>query len=129
MNIADLGIVAVPVITVIVFLIAELVKAIGLDNRWVPVICGFAGGILGMAAMFLMPEYPAKDYLTACAVGIVSGLAATGAHQVYVQLVRKGDDNTTTNAEPAEPEKTEIAEPVTDKPGYKEQVEEYFGKH
>ena len=92
MNIAEMGIVAVPVITVIVFLVAELIKAVGLDTRWVPVICGFAGGILGMLAMSLMPEYPAKDYLTACAVGIVSGLAATGAHQVYVQLVRKGDD-------------------------------------
>lgn len=93
MNIADLGIVAVPVITVIVFLVAEAVKAFGLDTRWVPVICGFAGAALGVAAMFLMPEYPAKDYLTAAAVGIVSGLAATGAHQIYVQLVRKGDDS------------------------------------
>ena len=93
MDIADLGIVAVPVITVIVFLVAEAVKAVGLDDRWIPVICGFVGGILGVTAMFLMPEYPAKDYLTAAAVGIVSGLAATGAHQVYVQLVRKGDDN------------------------------------
>lgn len=125
MNIADMGIVAVPVITVIVFLVAELVKAIGLDNRWIPVICGFCGGILGMVAMFLMPEYPAKDYLTACAVGIVSGLAATGAHQVYVQLVRKGDDNTTTSAEPAEPEKTEIAEPAMTNP----ETDEYQGKH
>ena len=128
MNIADLGIVAVPVITVVVFLIAELIKAIGLDNRWVPVICGFSGGILGMAAMFLMPDYPAADYITAAAVGIVSGLAATGAHQVYVQLVRKGD-NTTSSAEPAEPEKTGIAEPVTETPVPAEPVDEYQGKH
>ena len=113
MNIADMGIVAVPVITVIVFLVAELIKAIGLDTRWVPVICGFAGGILGMLAMSLMPEYPAKDYLTACAVGIVSGLAATGAHQVYVQLVRKGDK-----------EEPEEEVPVEEAP-----VEEYDGKH
>lgn len=119
MNIADMGIVAVPVITVIVFLIAELVKAIGLDNRWVPVICGFAGGILGMAAMFLMPEYPAKDYLTACAVGIVSGLAATGAHQVYVQLVRKGE----TPAGEETPQ--EATQEVTAEPA----DEEYPGKH
>lgn len=119
MNIADMGIVAVPVITVIVFLIAELVKAIGLDNRWIPVICGFCGGILGMVAMSLMPEYPAKDYLTACAVGIVSGLAATGAHQVYVQLVRKGETPV------AEEMPQEDVQQVTAEPAEKE----YPGKH
>jgi hypothetical protein len=36
--------------------------------------------------MMTMPGYPAKDYLTAIAVGIVSGLAATGINQVYKQL-------------------------------------------
>jgi len=112
MNIADLGIVAVPVITVIVFLVAEAVKAFGLDTRWVPVICGFAGAALGVAAMFLMSEFPAKDYLTAAAVGIVSGLAATGAHQVYVQLVRKGD--------PPEDEEEDVPTVLGD---------EYNGKH
>ena len=86
MSISDWGIQAIPVITVIVFLIAEAVKATPLDNKWLPVICGAVGGILGVVGMFLMPEFPAKDYLTAVAVGIVSGLAATGAHQIYKQL-------------------------------------------
>ena len=86
MNITDWGIATVPVITVIVFLIAEAVKTTPLDNKWLPVICGFCGGLLGIVAMFIMPEFPAKDYLTAAAVGIVSGLAATGVHQIYKQL-------------------------------------------
>ena len=86
MSISDWGIQAIPVITIIVFLIAEAVKATPLDNKWLPVICGAVGGILGVVGMFLMPEFPAKDYLTAVAVGIVSGLAATGAHQIYKQL-------------------------------------------
>jgi len=86
MSVSEWGIQAIPVITVIVFLIAEAVKATPLDNKWLPVICGAVGGILGVVAMFLMPEFPAKDYLTAVAVGIVSGLAATGAHQIYKQL-------------------------------------------
>ena len=88
MTITDWGIQAIPVITVIVFLIAEAVKATPLDNKWLPVICGAVGGILGVVAMFLMPEFPAKDYLTAAAVGIVSGLAATGVHQIYKQLTK-----------------------------------------
>lgn len=84
-----LGIVAIPVITVICFLIAEAVKATALDNKWLPIICGVCGGALGVVALKVMPEFPAVDVLTAIAIGIVSGLAATGAHQVYKQLSEK----------------------------------------
>lgn len=88
MNIGDLGIGAIPVITVIVFLAVEAVKATPLDNKWLPVIAGAFGGILGVVAMLVMQEFPASDPLTAIAIGIVSGLAATGAHQVYKQLTK-----------------------------------------
>lgn len=88
MNISDLGIVAIPVITVIVFLIVEAVKATSLDNKWLPVIAGGFGGVLGVVAMYVMPDFPGADPLTAIAIGIVSGLAATGAHQIYKQLTK-----------------------------------------
>jgi len=88
MNIGELGIAAIPVITIIVFLAVEAVKATPLDNKWLPVIAGGFGGILGVVAMMVMPEFPATDPLTAIAIGIVSGLAATGAHQVYKQLTK-----------------------------------------
>lgn len=91
MNIAELGIAAIPVITVIVFLAVEAVKATPLDNKWLPVIAGGFGGILGVVAMLVMPEFPATDPLTAIAIGIVSGLAATGAHQVYKQLTQQDE--------------------------------------
>lgn len=91
MNIEILGIAGVAAITVICFLIAEAVKATALDNRWLPVICGALGGILGVVALRIMPEFPANDIITAIAVGIVSGLAATGAHQIYKQQVKKGE--------------------------------------
>lgn len=83
-----LGIVAIPVITVIVYLIAEAVKATALDNKWIPIICGCCGGILGVVAQYVMPEFPATDVLTAIAIGIVSGLAATGLHQSIHQLTK-----------------------------------------
>lgn len=93
MNISELGIEAIPVIVVIVFLAVEAVKATPIDNKWLPVIAGGFGGILGVVAMLVMPEFPAADPLTAIAVGIVSGLAATGAHQVYKQLTKdKGEE-------------------------------------
>ena len=87
MDILDIA--AIPVITVIVFLIAEAIKATALDNKWLPVICGFCGGCLGVLALYIMPDFPAHDILTAVAYGIVSGLGATGAHQVYKQLSSK----------------------------------------
>ncbi len=86
MELEFMGIASVAAITVICFLVAEAFKATPLDNKWLPVICGFLGGCLGVVAMYVMPEFPASDIITAIAVGIVSGLAATGAHQVYKQL-------------------------------------------
>ena len=86
MDISSLGITGVAAITVICLLIGQGVKASPLNSAYIPIICGVAGGILGVAAMFIMPDFPATDYITAAAVGIVSGLAATGANQVLKQL-------------------------------------------
>lgn len=90
MDISSLGIAGVAAITVICFLIGQVVKASGLDNKWIPITCGISGALLGVLGLFIMPDFPATDYITALAVGIVSGLAATGINQVYKQL-NKGE--------------------------------------
>ena len=64
----DFGIAGVAAITVIAYLIGSAVKATTLDNRWIPSICGTVGGILGVLAMRIMPDFPATDYITAVAV-------------------------------------------------------------
>lgn len=84
-----MGITGIAAITVICYLAAECIKATVLDNKWLPVICGALGGVLGIVAMFIMPEFPGGDYITAVAIGIVSGLAATGANQIGKQLFNK----------------------------------------
>ena len=89
MDISIFGIAGVAAITVICFLIGQGVKSSGLDNKWIPVIVGACGGVLGVAGMFLMADFPAGDVLTAAAVGIVSGLAATGVNQAGKQLFCK----------------------------------------
>ncbi len=90
------GITSVAAVTVICALAAQAVKATKLDSRWLPVICGALGGVLGVAGSFVIPDFPASDPLTAVAVGIVSGLAATGAHQAVKQLsVKTNSDNET----------------------------------
>lgn len=82
----DFGIASVAAITVICYLAAEGIKATSLDNKWLPVICGVLGGILGVVCMYVMSDFPAKDIVTSVAVGIISGLAATGVNQMYKQL-------------------------------------------
>ena len=83
----EFGIASVAAITVICYLVGQVVKASGLDNKYIPVIVGAIGGALGVAALYFnLPDFPATDPLTAVAVGIVSGLAATGADQINKQL-------------------------------------------
>lgn len=84
----DFGITGVAAITVIAYLIGQAVKATALDNKWIPIICGIVGGVLGAVAMRIMPDFPAADYITAVAVGIVSGLAATGINQIGKQITK-----------------------------------------
>jgi hypothetical protein len=81
-----MGLTSVAVITVLCYLIAALIKTTPLNNKWLPIICGVLGGILGIIGMNVMPHYPASDPLTAIAVGVASGLAATGTNQVFKQL-------------------------------------------
>ena len=83
----DFGIGSVVGITVIAYLVGMGWKAADmLNDKYIPVVCGFIGAILGIVAMMTMPEFPAKDVINAVAIGIVSGLASTGANQVGKQL-------------------------------------------
>lgn len=88
----DFGIASVAAITVIAYIVGQIVKASGLDNKWIPIICGISGGALGVAGMFLMPDFPVSDPISAVAVGIVSGLAATGVNQAVKQLASSSEE-------------------------------------
>ena len=82
---------AVPAIGVIVYLIAEIFKVAANSReswlKFIPVICGVLGGVLGVLGWLFIPGYiPAENIFTAAAIGIISGLAATGANQIGKQL-------------------------------------------
>lgn len=82
----DFGIAGVAGITVICYLLGQIVKAIGLPKKWIPCVVGVLGGLLGIAGLYIMADFPAAEPITAVAVGIVSGLASTGVHQAVKQL-------------------------------------------
>ena len=87
----DFGIASVAAITVIAYLVGIGCKAAGsVKDELIPEICGCAGAVLGIAGLYLMPDFPATDAINALAVGIVSGLAATGVNQIYKQLTKTG---------------------------------------
>lgn len=85
----DLGFIAFPAIVVICYLVGATLKAINNEilDKFIPVICGFVGGILGVLVFNTIPNYiPADNWLMALAIGIVSGFASTGINQVYKQF-------------------------------------------
>ena len=87
MDLTTIGMAGVAAITVICYLAATAAKQTPLANKWLPTICGTLGGVLGVLAWCgSVPDFPAGDPLTALAVGIVSGLAATGTNQLIRQL-------------------------------------------
>lgn len=88
----DFGMAGVAAITVIAYVIGLTVKASGINNKWIPILCALCGALLGVAGMYVMPDFPAGDVITAAAVGIVSGLAATGADQMIKQM-KDGESN------------------------------------
>ena len=91
----ELGIATVVSIVAIVYLIGQVVKTTPLNTKYIPIICGVAGLILGVVGYYIgIPDFPAGDVFTAAAVGIASGFAATGVNQVYSKL-RYSDSDTT----------------------------------
>ncbi len=82
--------VSVPAIVVVCYLIGVIVKLFGEKaDKFIPVVCGVCGGILGIVVFYTIPGFiAANNWITALAVGIVSGFAATGVNQVYKQFTK-----------------------------------------
>lgn len=86
-NINLLGVSGVAFIVIMCLMIGVIIKATGINNKWIPVICGVCGAILGAVALRFGAEgFPATDYFQAVAIGIVSGLGSVGCHQIVKQL-------------------------------------------
>lgn len=71
----------IPIVLVICLCVGYVLsKFIPMDNKWIPLIMLVLGVVLGCIAN--------KDYqLTTIAAGAVTGLASTGLHQVFKQLI------------------------------------------
>lgn len=77
-----------PAIVILCLLVGYAVKVSPLGDEYIPLIVGVAGGGIGYLAYHVMPDFPANDPIWAVAIGVASGLAATGVHQAVKQLVK-----------------------------------------
>lgn len=76
-------------ITVLCYLAGAGVKVSKIENKWIPIICGVVGLVLGIAGLYIsIPDFPASDPISAAAVGAASGLAATGVNEAIGQLTK-----------------------------------------
>lgn len=97
----NFGVATFLAITVLAYVVGQIIKVSKLDNKWIPIICGIFGGLIGILSFYIrVPDFPASDVITAAAVGVASGLSATGINQIGKQLFRSDadtDDNTNNN--------------------------------
>ena len=81
--------VSFPAIVVMCYLVGVICKTFNNEklDKFIPVICGSLGGILGIVIYLTIPNFiPAENWAAAVCIGIVSGFAATGINQIYKQL-------------------------------------------
>ena len=80
--------VSIPTIIIISYLIVEVFKLF-VKKKYLPIIAGVTGGVLGVIAYLIVPELiGSTNILNALAIGIVSGLASTGANQIIKQNIK-----------------------------------------
>ena len=95
----DLGVISIPAITIICYLIGTVCKASAhVADEWIPAIMGVSGAVFGVVAYATkMPEIGEVHIITAIAIGIASGAAATWLNQIFKQaekskMLHEGDE-------------------------------------
>ena len=85
--------IGIPAIVVISYMVTETFKLF-MNKKYLPIVSGITGCILGVLSYVLQINImPAEDIITAIAIGIISGLAATGGDQIIKQLKKEGKNN------------------------------------
>ena len=87
--------IGIPSIIIICYLIGEISKLLILKKKknykYIPIIVGISGGILGLISYYISPEIVlnVKEPLIAISLGIVSGLASTGSHEMINKIIKQ----------------------------------------
>lgn len=85
--------IGIPSIIIICYLVGEIFKLLILKKKskykYVPIIVGTTGGVLGILSYFISPNIVLNvdDPFIATSIGIVSGLASTGSHEIITKIL------------------------------------------
>ena len=91
--------ITIPAIVVICYIVAELFKLVFKKKikiyKGIPVLVGLVGGVIGVVTYVVNPTIigTPPNILCAAAIGIISGLASTGSHQVIKQILKENKSN------------------------------------
>lgn len=90
--------IGIPSIIIICYLIGEISKLLILKKKknykYIPIIVGISGGILGLISYYISPDIVlnVKEPIIAIALGIVSGLASTGSHEMINKIIKQKEE-------------------------------------
>ena len=88
----DFNFIIIPTTAFICWFIGFIIKSLTTSpkiEKLIPVICGCCGIVINIIIFITTPELmSATDWPTVICMGIASGLAATGGHQIYKQLTK-----------------------------------------
>lgn len=76
------------IIAVAAFIVGQIIKSLKVPNKFIPLICGILGAILGI---ILPTVFVGKDVVTCGILGLALGWGATGGYETVKQL-RKGGE-------------------------------------
>lgn len=76
------------IIAVAAFVIGEIIKTLNVPNKYIPLIGGLLGIVLGI---FLPSVFTDKDIVTSAILGLALGWGATGGYETIKQLTKKGE--------------------------------------
>ena len=89
--------IGIPAIVVISYMITETFKMF-INKKYLPIVAGISGGVLGVISFVLQIDImPVNDIISALAIGIISGLAATGSNQIIKQIRSEEKENDRNN--------------------------------
>ena len=75
----------IAIITAFCYSVAELYKLTTWNTKFIPVMCAIIGTLLGILGFYFVPGFPGTDPLESVMIGLASGLAATGTHEVVTK--------------------------------------------
>lgn len=79
--------VSIPSVMIISYLVTEIFKLWIKKKKYLPLVAGISGLILGIIIYYIEPEIlNTSNIFTSMAKGIVSGLASTGSNEIIKQM-------------------------------------------